>query len=44
MDGFDVGETRKVSRVECQDALDFVDMHGGNETGVMHLDSGGLYR
>jgi hypothetical protein len=40
MDGFDVGEARKVPRVEGENELDAVDVHGCDQAGVVNLDAG----
>lgn len=44
MDCFDIREAGEVSRVEGEDALDAVDMHGGDQAGVMDLDAGDAMR
>ncbi|MFZ1085563.1 MAG: hypothetical protein WAN35_11400 [Terracidiphilus sp.] len=39
MDGFDLVEARKVFCIEGQDALYVMDVHGGNESHIMHLNA-----
>jgi len=40
MNRFDIGESGEVPRVESEDALYPVHMHGGYQPCVMHLDAG----
>lgn len=40
MGGFNVREARKISRVEGENALYAVDVHGGGDAGIVDLDPG----
>ena len=39
MDRFNIREACEVFRVEGEDAVDVMDMHGSHQPSVMHLDS-----